>query len=73
MVLDVERTLPNFLLRRATKQIEQIERKKRYWWSVFTDVVSSRSIVRDVQNNRHTVSQQAVSATKRDICRRIDD
>ncbi len=56
LVLDVERTLPIFLLRRVTEQIERIERKQRHWWNIFTDVVSSRSIVKDVQNFRQSVS-----------------
>ena len=50
LVLDVERTLPIFLLRRVTTQIDRIERKHRHWYNFFTDVVSSRSIVKDVQN-----------------------
>ena len=54
--MDVERLLPNFMLRRLNQQYEVLERKKRRWWSVFTDVVSSRSIVNDITNFRHTVS-----------------
>lgn len=55
LVLDVERLLPNFVLRRKATQIERIVRTRRRWWSVFTDVVSSRSIVKDVQNFRQNV------------------
>lgn len=60
LVLDVERLLPNFLLRKGTTQREIIRRKKRHWWSVFTDVVSSRSIIKDVTGFRNIVDIQDV-------------
>ena len=56
LVLDVERLLPRFLLSRFSRQVEIIERKSRHWWSVFTDVVSSRSIVKEVTSLRQAVS-----------------
>merc|ERR1712223_228436 len=43
LVLDVERLLPNFLLRRLTKQKESIKNKQKRWWNVFTDVVDRSS------------------------------
>ncbi len=46
-VLDVERLVPVFLLRRFFRQIDKIERRPRRWYSVFSDVVSSSSIVKD--------------------------
>ena len=47
LVLDVERLLPNFLLRRLTKQKESIKHKQKRWWNVFTDVVDRSSIIKD--------------------------
>jgi len=47
LVLDVERLLPNFLLRRLTKQKEVIRHKQKRWWNIFTDVVDRSSIIRD--------------------------
>ncbi len=60
LVLDVERMIPTMILRRMSTQIERIERKPRHWWSLFTDVVSSRSIVADVQNYRESLDLQDV-------------
>ena len=37
------------------KMTEEIQRKKRLWWSVFTDVISSRSIVKEIADHRHEV------------------
>ena len=48
LVLDVERLLPNFLLRRLTKQKENIKHKQKRWWNIFTDVVDRSSIIKDV-------------------------
>ena len=48
LVLDVERLLPNFLLRRLTKQKENIKNKQKRWWNIFTDVVDRSSIIKDV-------------------------
>jgi len=42
-------------------QYDTIVRKQRRWWSVFTDVVSSRSIVRDVLGYRRTVELDDVA------------
>lgn len=61
LVLDVERLLPNFILRRYNVQKETIVRKHRRWWSVFTDVVSSRSIVKDVLGFRDVIELTDVS------------
>ncbi|TRY67514.1 hypothetical protein TCAL_06427 [Tigriopus californicus] len=60
LVLDVERLLPNVFLRKGTTQRETIHRKKRHWWSIFTDVVSSRSIIKDVTGYRNIVDIQDV-------------
>lgn len=50
-VLDVERLLPYFLIRRYFIQYEVIMKKPQRWWNIFTDVVSSRSIVKQVRRN----------------------
>ena len=40
LVLDTERLLPNFILRRFTRSREEIKSRKGRWWDVFRDVVS---------------------------------
>ena len=47
LVLDTERLLPNFILRRLTKQTEEIKPRKTRWWDAFKDVVSRNSILKD--------------------------
>ncbi len=48
LVLDVERLLPYFILRRLTVHRDTIRQQRPSWYSVFTDVVSKRSILQDV-------------------------
>ena len=55
-VLDVERVLPYFLLRRVITQYEVIHKKRTRWWHIFTDVVSSRRIVKVVTRSPQGVS-----------------
>ena len=47
LVLDVERLLPNFLLKRLSTQKEMIKPKRKKWFDVFRDVVSRSSIIKD--------------------------
>jgi len=61
LVLDAERLFPTFWLARTQSQYDTIVRKARHWWSIFTDVVSSRSIVRDVLGYRRTIELEDVA------------
>ena len=49
-ILDVERLLPSFLLRRLTRQFEEMRPKEKKWWHIFKDVVSKGSILKDVNS-----------------------
>ena len=40
LILDVERLLPQFMLKRLIKQFEQINPKRKKWWHVMKDVAS---------------------------------
>ena len=48
--------LPVFILRRRFKQFEVIKKKKKQWWNVFTDVVSSRGILSEAKGGNEDVS-----------------
>ena len=50
LVLDTERLLPNFILRRLTKQSEEIKSRRPRWWDAFKDVVSRNSILKDADD-----------------------
>ena len=50
LVLDTERLLPNFILRRLTKQSEEIKSRRTRWWDAFKDVVSRNSILKDADD-----------------------
>ena len=41
LILDVERLLPQFMLKRLVKQFEEINPKRKKWWHVMKDVASS--------------------------------
>ena len=58
-MLDSERLLPVFILRKRFKQFEIIEKKKKQWWNVFSglsDVVSSRGIISEGKGGNEDVS-----------------
>ena len=55
-MLDSERLLPVFILRRRFRQFEVIKKKKKQWWNVFTDVVSSRGILSEAKGGNEDVS-----------------
>ena len=44
LILDVERLLPQFMLKRLVKQYEEINPKRKKWWQVVKDVASSNLI-----------------------------
>jgi hypothetical protein len=54
-VLDVERLIPEFVLRRCFRQVDIVERRSRRWYAFVSDVLSSSNIVKDVVSFR-TVS-----------------
>jgi len=54
LVLDVERLLPTFVLRRLSEQKEQIWPKRQQWWHVFTDVINRNSIIKDTAQLKET-------------------
>ena len=58
-VLDSERLLPVFILRKRFQQFEVIEKKKKQWWNIFSglsDVVSSRGIISEGKGGNEDVS-----------------
>merc|ERR1719322_588386 len=61
-VLDSERLLPVFILRKRFKQFEVIEKKKKQWWNIFsvTDVSSSRGILSEGKGGNEDVTLQDV-------------
>ena len=54
-MLDSERLLPVFILRKRFKQFEVIKKKKKQWWNI-TDVVSSRGIISEGKGGNEDVS-----------------
>ena len=48
LVLDVERLLPDFVLRKLIAQVEEFTPKKPQFWHVFRDIFSRNSIIKDV-------------------------
>ena len=58
-MLDSERLLPVFILRKRFKQFEVIKKKKKQWWNVFsglTDVTHSRGILSEGKGGNEDVS-----------------
>ena len=58
LTLDVERLLPNFILKRQTKQKELIKPKQKRWFDLFKDVVSRNSIFRDASDKASSLDQR---------------
>ena len=58
LVLEVERSLPNFMRKYFLLQKENVVESGRKWWyaKFFTDVVSSRNILKDVMTANEQVS-----------------
>ena len=54
-MLDSERLLPVFILRKRFQQFEIIKKKKKQWWNI-TDVVSSRGIISEGKGGNEDVS-----------------
>ena len=58
-MLDSERLLPVFILRKRFQQFEIIKKKKKQWWNIFsgiTDVVSSSGIISEGKGGNEDVS-----------------
>ena len=56
-MLDSERLLPVFILRKRFKQFEVIKKKKKQWWNIFSeDVASSRGILSEGKGGNEDVS-----------------
>ena len=56
-MLDSERLLPVFILRKRFQQFEIIKKKKKQWWNIFSeDVASSRGILSEGKGGNEDVS-----------------
>ena len=67
LILDVERLLPEFILKKRILQFETIRQKPKKWWHFFKDVISSMMILKDAADIGKADDDKSVADTLNSI------